>query len=282
MAKRKRQPAKVEYDLDIIIPVYGQADLLAKCLASIEATKGDLKARVILVDDFGPEQEKLNPIYHSMNGSSLVIRNRENSGFARSINNGVNRSNAPLILLLNSDTELQPNCLQEMVAEFENSEVGVVGAKLIFGDNRWQNYGKIQHAGIAVNWLGQHIHVNLGWNPDHPKVNERREMQAVTGACLMIRRKIWRDILANYKSFDDPTTGALNEIYTKGTWEDIELCYATRALGYKVIYQPKASALHYVGASVTGADEAYPAQRNASIFQARCGHLLIWDDWRWT
>lgn len=281
MAKR-RQKLQPQYDLDIIIPVYGQPELLAKCLASIEATKGDIKARLILVDDCGPEQDKLKVIYQSLNGNSALIRNTQNSGFAYTCNTGVNRGNAPLILLLNSDVELKPDCLWYMVTQFTLDNVGIVGPKLLFGDNRWQHEGKVQHAGIAVNWHGQHIHVNLGWSADHPKVNERREMQAVTGACLMVRRKIWKEIHAQYKSFGDPTTGALNEIYQKGVFEDVELCYATRALGYKVVYQPKAEALHYVGASVTAAGEAYPIQRNELIFKARCGHLLAFDDYKYT
>ena len=276
MAKR-RQKLTPEYDLDIVIPVYGQADLLSKCLASI-----DVKARVILVDDCGPEQDKLKEVYSGLNGNSTLIRQPQNSGFARTVNTGVNRGNSPLVLLLNSDIELKPGAIQAMIDEFNNPEVGIVGPKLIFGDHRWQQYGKIQHAGMAVNWFGQFIHVNIGWSPEHHKVNQRREMQAVTGACLMIRRKIWKDILAQYKGFGDPTTGALNEIYTKGCYEDIELCFAARGLGYKVIYQPKAEALHYVGASVTGAGEAYPIQRNELIFRARCGHLLQFDEYRWT
>lgn len=280
MSRRMKRPNKPEYDLDIIIPVYGQAELLAKCLSSIEATKGEIKARVIVVDDCGPEQDKLKDVYQSLNGNSTLIRNQQNSGFAYTCNTGVNRGNAPLILLLNSDIELQPGCLQAMMAEFQNRDVGIVGAKLLFGDNRWNNHGKIQHAGMAVNWHGQFVHVNLGWSPEHPKVNERRELQAVTGACLMVRRQVWKLVQANYRQFDDPTTGALNEIYTKGCFEDIELCFAARALDYKVIYQPGAMALHYVGASIMATNESYPMGRNENIFRARCGHLLVWDEWR--
>lgn len=288
MVRRMRKAdVKPEYDLDIVIPVYGQAELLARCLASIEATKGDIKARVIVVDDCGPDREKLNDVYLSFNGhsilkcdDSILIYNHKNMGFSYTVNTGVNRGNAPLILILNSDIELQPDCLQQMVREFQNSKVGIVGPKLIFADNRWQNYGKVQHAGLAVNWFGQFVHVNLGWSPEHPKVNKRREMQAVTGACLMISRQAWRGIHANYRSFDDPTTGALNEIYSKGQYEDVELCFAARALDLAVVYQPKATALHYVGASVTGAGEGFPTARNENIFKARCGHLLVFDEWR--
>lgn len=277
MAKNKIR--KPEYILDIIIPVYGQASLLAKCLDSLKSAT--ISYRLILVDDCGPEQEQLEMVYGSLNGTSRLLRNRENSGFARTVNTGVNIGNAPFILLLNSDIELQHDTLTNMLAEFDNSEVGVVGPKLLFADNRHGGEGKIQHAGLCVTFQGQLVHANIGWNADHPKVNQRREMQAVTGACLMTRRAVWQKILAEYRHFNDPTMGAMNEIYGKGCFEDVEYCMAARAHGYKVIYAPNAIAKHYVGASILGNKEAYPINRNAMIFGARCGHLIQWDDWKW-
>lgn len=277
MAKRKiRQSNKVESQLDIVIPVYGQPDYLSKCIEALPLATGDISYRLIVVDDCGPQQDELGIIYRSLNGNSKVVRNRENSGFAKTINAGVASGASSLILLLNSDCILQPGAIPAMTREFDNPEVGIVGAKLLFGDNRWQMAGKVQHAGIARNMQGQLVHVNLGWSPDNPKVNERREVQIVTGACLMIRRKVWQQVLAEYRKYGDPSTGALNEVYDKGTFEDAELCIATRAQGYKVIYCPKAVGLHYVG----GSGQGFPLQRNAMIFGARCGHLVEYDEYK--
>lgn len=281
MAKRKARQQKEQATLDIVIPVYGQAALLQKCLEVLPSAAQDVRYQAILVDDCGPEQEQLAEVYRELNGNSKLLKNKHNSGFARSVNSGVATSKAPFILLLNSDCILKPGTIPVMLKEFDNPDVGIVGCKLLFADSRWQNEGKVQHAGIARNAAGQLVHVNLGWSADHPKVNERREMQMVTGACLMTRRKVWQQVVAEYRKYGDPTLGALNEVYDKGCYEDAELCLAARAHGYKVIYTPDAVGLHYVGASVTGAKEAFPLNRNALIFGARCGHLVEYDEWRY-
>lgn len=281
MAKRKAR-TKEQYELDIVIPVYGRPDLLQKCLGSIEATKGDIKARLILVDDKGPNQDELKAVYQSLNGTSRVSYNRENSGFARTVNAGVTLGSAPLILVLNTDIELQPGALQAMVSEFDNPAVGVVGPKLLFPPDSYdptRPAGKVQHAGLAVNWRGNIVHAQIGWSADHPAVNERRKMQAVTGACLMTRRQVWQQVISAYRKAGDPTGGAFNEVYGKGTYEDVEYCFAVRSGGHHVIYQPAAVAYHHVGASAEGAG-GYPVSRNEMIFKARCGPLLAWDEWR--
>lgn len=272
---------KPEYQLDIIIPVYGQADLLSRCIAALPEAAQGVPYRLILVDDCGPEQDKLGAVYQSLNGNSKLIRNKKNSGFARTVNTGAAIGNAPYILLLNSDCILQPGAIPAMLKEFDAVDVGVVGCKLLFGDSRWQNEGKIQHAGIVKSVAGHLIHANLGWAADHPMVNQRREMQAVTGACMMIRRKVWGLMTAEYRKYGDPTVGAMNEVYGTGCFEDVELCLAAKAQGYKTIYTPDAVGLHFVGASISAVGGAFPVGRNAMVFGARCGHLVEYDEWRY-
>lgn len=280
MAKRKHKPAKVEYLVDIVIPVYGQAELLSKCIEALPEAASETSYRLIIVDDCGPEQDLLSHVYRSLNGNSKLLRNRANSGFARTVNAGVASGVSPYILLLNSDCILQPGAISAMLKEFDDPQVGIVGAKLLFGDNRWQQQGRVQHAGLCRNLQGQLVHVNLGWAADHPKVNQRREMQMVTGACLMTRRDVWGKVWSEYRKFGDPSTGALNEVYDRGAYEDCEYCLATRAQGYKVIYQPEAVGLHYVGASITANNGTFPLERNSMIFGARCGHLVEYDEYK--
>lgn len=283
MAKRKRRP-KEQFELDIVIPVYGRPDLLQKCLQSIDDTIGDIKARIIVVDDQGPEQEELTEVYQSLNGTSRLIRNPQNSGFPKTVNTGVAAGNAPLILLLNTDIELLPGCLQEMIGTFDDPETGVVGPKLLFlpdSNDPHRPAGKVQHAGLAIRQTGQVVHANIGWSEDHPKVNYTREMSAVTGACFMTRRSVWREVLKLYQQSGDLTTGAMNEVYSPGTYEDVEYCFAARTLDYKVIYQPAARAYHFTNASVLKYNVGYPTGRNEMIFRARCGQMLIWDEWRY-
>jgi GT2 family glycosyltransferase len=165
----------------------------------------------------------------------------------------------------------------------EDALCGVVGPKLLFPDTPEtppNARGKIQHAGLAINAQGQPIHIQKGWAANNPRLDHPRAMQAVTGACLMTRRNIWQDVTRVYQRADDPSAGAFNEIYGLGTYEDVEYCFAVRGNGYKVIFEPAAVGYHHVGASVMQRPEGgYPLGRNHSIFMARCGHLLFWDEW---
>lgn len=284
MAKRKRRPAKAPADLDIVIPVYGRPDLLQMCLDSIEATKEDIKINLILVDDYGPDQDELNKVYQSLNGSSRVIKHAHNMGFPKTVNDGLNGGTAPLVLVLNTDIELQPGALRALLGEFHSSDkVGIVGPKLLFphnSDDPHRPADQIQHAGLGVDFSGRVTHLNIGWPGDDKKVNQRREVQAVTGAAMMARRSVLDEVLSFYKQAGDTTSGPFNEIYSPGTYEDVEICFAARNAGYKVVYAPNAVAYHHVGASVEAREGGYPINRNEMIFKARCGQLLAWDEWR--
>lgn len=278
MAKRKRRPAKNQAKLDIIIPVYGQPEMLQNCLDSI---KTNIPHRLILVDDCGPSQDDLSKIYCGLNGTSRVIRNKENQGFPSTVNRGIKQGTSAIVLILNTDIVLQPGAIEAMYKEFDNEAVGIVGAKLVFPkDTPHGPAGKVQHAGLGITFDGEIVHGCIGWSSENPKVNRRLSLQAVAGACMMIRRSVLSEIHKQYQANGDPTRGPLNEVYGRGTYEDIELCFAARALGYEVIYQPEAVGAHYVGASITGNQESYPINRNRMIFQTRCGNMLAWDEWR--
>lgn len=273
-------------DLDVVVPVYGQPELLTRCLASIYETNnlGILSVRIILVDDASPDQEAMQAVYGNLNGDCTLLRNKENLGFPRTVNRGVQQGCSPLVLILNSDVELQTGCLEVMLSEFgSNPAVGVVGPKLLFAPESVdpkRPAGTVQHAGLAVNFKGRVIHANIGWSADHPKVNQRRVMQAVTGACLMTRRELWNRVTHMYRQSGMPASGGFCDVYGRGTYEDVEYCLAVRGQGNsQTIYQPVAVATHQVGASIRAAD-GFPLNRNEMIFRARCGHILAWDEWR--
>jgi GT2 family glycosyltransferase len=299
MAKRRRSTRynrkQNRRELDIIIPVYGRPDLLRECLQSIEIAALDVDYQIILVDDKSPDQAAINLIYDSLNNDTKIFRNQENRGFPATVNRGVSFSKAPAILILNTDVTLRPGAVRVMlgrlwsdepkgpIAPSAEAQVGVVGPKLLFPEAANitpDARGKVQHAGLAINGQGVPFHIQKGWAEDNPRLDEPRAMQAVTGACMMIRRETWDAVTRNYRRSGDPTGGAFNEIYGRGTYEDVELCFAARGLGYKVVYEPAAVGYHHVGASVLQDKEGgYPLERNHSIFKARCGHYRFWDEW---
>lgn len=288
-----RQP---EYQLDIVVPIYGRPDLLAECLKAIDVNTLAINYKLILVDDKSPQLAEMEPIYSSLDGKGQVIRHRDNQGFPATCNDGAARGSAPAILFVNTDVVLEPGAIQAMLDTLweddlppsmlapQTGKVGVVGPLLLFPEDSTEPgrpAGKVQHAGMGFNLAGQPIHINIGWSRDNPKITMQRGVQCVTGACIMTRRETWNGVAAAYKMAGDPTRGGFNQAYGRGTYEDVEYCFAARSNGYRIIYEPKAIGYHLVGASSALEGEPMPLQRNAAIFQARCGHLILYDGWMW-
>lgn len=301
MAKRKRRPQRLkspQHEVDIVIPVYGRPDLLRKCLQGVELAGLDVDYRLILVDDQSPNPGEMDLVYSGLNGQAKVTKNPQNLGFPATANRGAAMGNAPAILFLNSDVVLQGGAIRRMLATLwgghgeekikpegmdSNLEtVGVVAPKLLFPDESHdpsRPAGKVQHAGIVFNGSGTPVHVCIGWSADNPKVNIPRNMQAVSGACLMTRRDVWDHIARGYRQMGDPSGGGFSEVYGRGTYEDVEFCLAVRSAGYRVVYEPRAVGTHWVGASAEQVQEGYPINRNHNVFMARAGHMFLWCEW---
>lgn len=278
----RAEEARAAVDLDVVIPAFGRVDLVKRCLEAVVKACTGLYYSVILVDDKGPEELEYGQIRDFGLGSKVrILRNLKRMGFPYSVNRGVGRQGSELILILNTDVELDEDCVRLMISEFEaDPKLGIVGPMLIFHpDSKFGPPGKVQHAGLMVDIAGEIQHANIGWSVDNPKVNEKKFVQAVTGACLMTRRAVWNQIVSFYASSGDPTGGAFNSVYGTGTYEDVEYCFAARGNGWRVVYLPTARATHLVGASSVGAG-GFELDRNRLIFRARCGHMLAWDEWR--
>jgi GT2 family glycosyltransferase len=129
---------------------------------------------------------------------------------------------------------IDPCWLDELVQWAERREIGAVGAKLLYPD------GTIQHAGIVVGMEGHGSHVFMGQREGYTglfgSVDWYRDVSAITGACLMMRREVFEKI------------GAFDEDYLL-VFNDIEICVRVLAHGYRVVYNPFARLIHYEGKS---------------------------------
>jgi len=272
--KRKRQTATTNNKpvVDIVMPVYGQPEFLKCCLESLYAHDAGVPYTVTLVDDVSPDE--MGWVYdYAQSQGARVIHNRKNKGFAGTCNTGARNGKAPWVLLLNTDTlVIHDGWLAAMVDEGSDPKVGVVGCLLTFFPENHPLYvehplrpaGKVQHSGVCFDILGRPYHPFASWSADHPKVQQRREMNTVTGACLMARRQLWRRI------------GGLEESYSRGNFEDVEFCLRARLAGFKVIYTPKAHLYHFAG----GSNNSETAKRNAQLFQLRMGPVVEYDEWK--
>lgn len=284
MATKVKQQA---CDVDIVIPVHGQFDYLKKCIDALPVAFEGYTIRVIAVDDASPEP--LTRVWPDIigNKSGRLLVNPERRGFAATCNAGAQAGWSPYVLFLNSDCILQPKCgtiLIETIKSKEHGNFGIVAPLLLFPEDSrdmQRPAGKVQHAGVVFDLNGSPAHVFVGWNPDNPKVKIKRKHQAVTGACVLTTREVIGKVGDLIRKFDKKFKQGsfFQEDYGLGTWEDLDACFTVRALGYEVVFDPEAVAYHHTGASAQASNTPFPLQRNESIFRARWGQSIQWDEY---
>ena len=215
--------------IDIIIPVYNQPEMLKACVKSLSRME-PIERNIWIADDNSPDPTM--PATYTGLGIP-VIYNQTEQGFPANCNYAVERTTAPFICLLNSDTTVSPGWLAAMRLDMNDNQVGVVGCKLLYPKRRNSMAGKVQHAGIARNDSGLPYHIFRGEDRYSPNVCVRREVNAVTFACVLIRRECWDDL------------GGLDRGYEGGQFEDVDFCIRARQKGWKIIYEPAAEVFHW-------------------------------------
>ena len=235
--------------VSVIVPVYNGAALTEKCLYGIAGNTGEepeAPAYEVIVVDNGSDDWTMY-LLHAMEGDLRVLSNDRNLGFARACNQGAAASQAEYLLFLNNDTVPHPQWLAAMVAAIDGDpQVGIVGARLLYPD------GTVQHAGLhLVNGIPEHEF--RGVAADDPRVLEARDLDMVTGACLLIRRGLFDDL------------GGFDTKFVNGV-EDVDLCLRARERGYRVRYCPEAVVDHHEAQSQGRFDHV---QENVQEFLTR-------------
>ncbi|MFT5484734.1 MAG: GT2 family glycosyltransferase, partial [Halieaceae bacterium] len=215
--------------VSIILPVFNQYRMTVNCLRSILDHTHGLNYEVILADDCSTDLTETIGVRVS---GLRLSRTTSNLGFLRNCNAAADQARGDYLLFLNNDTAVTPGWLSALLTAFaDDLEVGIVGPKLLFGG------GELQEAGGII-WDD-----GSGWNygrlddRNKPAYNYRRAVDYVSGACLMIRSPVWVEL------------GGFDERYVPAYYEDTDLCFAARAAGYSVVYQPESEVYHFEGMS---------------------------------
>jgi GT2 family glycosyltransferase len=146
------------------------------------------------------------------------------------------RADGELLLLLNDDVApMRPDWLSAMVAHMQDPGVGIVGARLFYGN------GMVQHEGVVMGRANLCEHAGRlsapGDDGPHGIGGLDREVSAVTGACLLIRAALYRAL----GGMDESFAIALN---------DVDLCLRARRAGWRVVYCAQAALWHYESLSL--------------------------------
>jgi GT2 family glycosyltransferase/glycosyltransferase involved in cell wall biosynthesis len=216
----------------VIIPSYRRLAVTLRCLFALgRRTPPELRPRFLLTDD-----DPTRPVAaHLADIPGLALRaNAQNLGFLRNVNAAAREATGEHLVLLNNDTVVEAGWLEALLAIVDRDpEVGLVGARLIEPD------GRLQEAGVIMYRDGAGVPYGRGDDPDRHPYRYVREVDCVSGSCLLVRRSAWEGV------------GGFDEAYAPAFFEEYDLAYRLRRAGHRVVYQP-AARIHHAGSATYG------------------------------
>ncbi len=240
--------------VSIVVPVHNCAALTRRCLdAVLIGLAPDWET--IVVDDASTDS---TPDILAEYGDAIhTVSMDHNGGYASACNEGAHLAGGELVVFLNNDTEPQPGWLQALVRYAdEHPAAAIVGAKLLYPT------GTVQHAGVVIGQDGYPHNLYAGLPADHAAVNRSRRLQAVTGACMLVRRQAFEDA----GGFD---AGFVNSL------EDVDLCLRIGEGGGEVHCCHEAVVTHLESAS-RGRQDRF--ERSLKLYRERWRDRVRRDD----
>ncbi len=231
-------------DIGIVIVNYNVRHFLMQCLHSIRKAKNpELSIEIWVVDNASTDgaAEILATEFPEVN----LIVNQENVGFSKANNQAIRALNSKYTLLLNPDTLIQEDTLIKCFQYMEtHMDAGALGVRMIDGKGNflpeskrkipdlWNSFCKLTFLSKVFPTSRWFSGYNLGYLPEH----ENSEIEVLCGAFMFMRS----DVLSK--------TGLLDEqFFMYG--EDIDLSFRILKAGYKIIYFPETSIIHFKGES---------------------------------
>lgn len=268
----KRHAKMIPNLVDIALLTGGQVDpkIFEDCLHSICIEAASVQSKVYVFRNGIPAETKAAYDEILNRYPVTIIASKENKGFPFGANRVIRSGFSPLVLFITDDVILHDGTLDKLVRRMDDPTIGLCGLKLTFpidSTDPGRPAGKVQHVGHGIDIRGEIIHPLMAWSPDNPKCNISRDVASVTGACFMVRRKVFND------------AGGFFEGYGMGYYEDVDLCLEARRLGHRVFIDTEATAIHYVGATWIKNKIPVPMAQNRMLLRARKGALFTHDSW---
>ena len=218
-------------DVSIVVPVHNKLIHTLACLRSIIHAGSRYSFEVLVADDASTDttQKTLakltSPVFK-------VFRNESAQGFLKNCNGVAAHAKGNWLALLNNDTIVLPGWLDELIDTLaKNSGIGLAGAKLLYPD------GSLQECGGVV-WRDANAwNIGRGLDPRIPLFSYRREVDYCSGAAIALSRSLWESL------------GGFDERYAPAYYEDTDLAFRIKELGYQVVVQPLAAVVHFEGVS---------------------------------
>ena len=236
-------------ELSIIIVNWNGGDLLRRTVESVTAAPPSVGYEVVVVDNASADDSlarlRAGAAAAVLGDRLRVFENAENLGFGRANNQAFARTQAPLVLLLNPDTEVTEGSIDRLIRTLRaGARVGAAGPKLLNVDGSvqvsvWRNSPAAWE--VLLTGLGLHKLMPRRMRgrlllAEHFDYASRRAVGMLSGAAMLVRREVIEEV----GGFDE-------RFHMYG--EDNEWCLRIKRAGWQLLFEPEAVVMHHGGAS---------------------------------
>jgi GT2 family glycosyltransferase/glycosyltransferase involved in cell wall biosynthesis len=234
----------------VIIPVFNRVEFTFQCLRSLLREIDFADTEVIVVNDASTDATAalLAHFAELVN----VIHNEEHRGTVDACNQGAARARGEHLVFLSNDAVVLPGWLECLLETVEaDPAAGAVGSMSLYED------GRVREAGAGVWRNGAAFHYGRGGSADDRRYNFAREVDHCSGASLLVRRELFERL------------GGFDRRYAPAAYEDADICFGVRSLGYKVVYQPMSRVVRQEGTTFGGDADTDGRKRYQAINRAK-------------
>ena len=225
----------------IVILNWNGKKLLEQFLPSIVKFSSD-EAEIYVADN-ASEDTSISYIKHHF-PSVKIVKNTENGGYAKGYNDALQNINADIYCLINSDVEVTQNWLNPILTVFNTDENTAIIQPKILAFKDKINFEYAGAAGGFIDLYGYPYCRGRVFNDiekDRNQFNDVSEIFWASGACFFIRSKVYHQL----NGFDEDYFAHQ---------EEIDLCWRTQNIGYKVKYVGNSTVFHVGGATLKETD----------------------------
>lgn len=242
--------------VSIVVPTFNRCSMTRQFLDGLLGSDESRGCDIVVVDDCSTDD---TPTLLDKYGDAIrTIRQPVNRGYGQAVNDGTAAARHGLIVQLNNDTIPQPGWLAALIQYAErNPTAAVVGSKLLNVD------GSVQHAGMAFCSERRPWHLYRWFPAEHPAVHISRRFQAVTSACMLVRREAFVSV------------GGFDASY-RNSYNDVDFCLRLTEKGREIHFCHESVLFHLEGASK---EPRAGEEENRRRFHERWSDRIRGDEW---
>ncbi len=240
-------------DVAIAIPAYRSAERLSRCLRSIQKLDQDWLSLTVVTDDSGDGQvaQALREEFPTV----TWIIHSENLGFARASNDAVFACKNEWVLLLNDDSELVDDPRKPLQNLLADTALFALSLQSV------DEHGKVREGAKRLSWRVGIAKILHSKKDQLPLVAGVSETAYAVGGHSLFRRSVFQEL------------GGFDELFHPFYWEDVDLSYRARKVGWRVVFSANAKILHRIDGAIKSTQTRNAIQvatwRNRLLFSHR-------------